>query len=68
MIRLIIISIFVVVVALVTVPLWGSCGLQADICSNWCGVRHINSDIKVAACRAECVTKRLACMAKEGGM
>ena len=55
-------------IAGVTLPLWASCELQADVCSQWCGMRHYDSGIKAAACRAECVGDRLSCLAKQGGL
>ncbi len=55
-------------VAAATLPLWASCDLQADVCSRWCGIRHYDSGIKAAACRAECIGDRLNCLAKQGGI
>jgi hypothetical protein len=55
-------------VAGATLPLWASCDLQGDVCSRWCGIRHYDSGIKAATCRAECVADRLGCLAAEGGM
>ena len=57
----------VVLVGGATFPLWASCDITADVCSRWCGVRHYDSGIKAAACRAECVGERLSCLAKESG-
>jgi hypothetical protein len=68
MIKLIVLSLLIVVVAAFTLPYWGSCDLRGDVCSNWCGIRHFNSGIKAAACRAECVGERLNCLASEAGM
>ena len=58
----------VAVIAGATFPLWASCDIKADICSRWCGIRHYDSGIKAAACRAECVGERFKCMAAEGDM
>ena len=54
-------------IAGVTLPQWGSCELQAEVCSRWCGLRHYDSSVDAAACRAECVGKRVKCMMVSGG-
>lgn len=51
-----------------TFPLWASCDQKAEVCSRWCGIRHYDSTLKAAACRAECVGDRLNCLAKKGGI
>lgn len=56
----------VLVVAGVTLPLWGSCDLNAKACSAWCSARHFNSDVKTAACKAQCTTDKLSCLANKG--
>lgn len=56
----------VLVVAVATLPLWGSCDLNAQACSAWCSARHFNSDIKTAACKAQCTTDKLSCLANKG--
>jgi hypothetical protein len=66
--RLILLGIAVVAIAGVTLPLWASCELRADVCSKWCGIRHYDSGIQAAGCRAECLGERLNCLAKEGGV
>lgn len=66
--KLLALLIVVAAIAGVTLPLWGSCELQADVCSQWCGMRHYDSGIKAATCRAECVGDRLNCLVKEGGI
>lgn len=66
--KLVALIIVVAAIAGVTLPLWGSCNLQADVCSQWCGIRHYDSGIKAAACRAECVADKLSCMAEDGGL
>lgn len=60
-------ALLLVVVAIggVTLPLWASCDLQADVCSKWCGIRHYDSGIQAAACRAACVGDRLNCLANK---
>ena len=52
-----------VVIAGVTLPLWANCKTQAEVCSRWCGIRHYDSGMQAAACRAECVGKQLNCLA-----
>jgi len=54
------------VVAVATLPLWGSCDLNAKACSAWCSVRHFNSDMKTAGCRSRCSTDRLRCLTDRG--
>jgi len=60
--------VIIVAVAGTTLPLWASCDLQSEVCSRWCGIRHYDSSIKAAACRAECIGDRLNCLAKQGGV
>ncbi len=66
--KLLALIVVVAAISMGTLPLWGSCELQADVCSQWCGVRHYDSGIKAAACRAECVGDRLNCLARQGGL
>jgi hypothetical protein len=54
------------VVAVATLPLWGSCDLNAKACSAWCSVRHFNSDVKTAGCKARCTADKLSCLADKG--
>lgn len=49
-----------------TLPLWGSCDLNARVCSAWCGVRHLDSDIKTASCNARCESVRPRCLTDRG--
>ncbi len=60
------IIVVVTVVAVLTLPLWGSCDLNAKACSGWCSVRHYGSDIRVASCKAGCSTDRLRCLTSQG--
>lgn len=60
------IVVVVAVIAAVTLPLWGSCDLNAKACSGWCSIRHFNSDVKTASCKARCSTDRLRCLTSEG--
>lgn len=66
--KLLALIVVVAAIAGITLPWWASCELQADVCSQWCGLRHYDSTIGAAACRAECVGDRLNCLAKEGGL
>ncbi len=66
--KLITLVVVIGAIAGATLPLWASCDLQSDVCSQWCGLRHYDSDIKAASCRAGCVADRLSCLAKEGGL
>lgn len=56
----------VVIAALATVPLWGSCDLKANVCKTWCSVRHFNEDLKEAGCRTRCATDNMSCLAEQG--
>lgn len=58
--------IVVTLIAAVTLPLWGSCDLNAKACSSWCEVRHYGSDLRIATCKAECTTDRLRCLTNQG--
>lgn len=53
-------------VAVATLPLWGSCDLNAKACSTWCSLRHFNSDVRTASCKARCSTDRLRCLTERG--
>lgn len=54
-------------IAALTLPLWGSCDLNASACSSGCSLRHYGSDLRIAACKAECTTDRLRCLTSQGG-
>jgi len=54
------------IIAIATLPLWGSCDLNARACSAWCSARHYNSDLKTAACQARCTNDKLSCLAEKG--
>lgn len=66
--RVLLLLLGVAAIAGVTLPLWASCDLQAEACSRWCGIRHYDSGIQAAGCRAECLGERLNCLAREGGV
>lgn len=44
-----------------TVPWWGGCDLNAQICRAGCGVKNFNSDVKTAGCRASCYLESAKC-------
>ncbi len=56
----------VTLIAALTLPLWGSCDLNAKACDSWCSVRHYGSDLRTASCKAECTTDRLRCLTNQG--
>ncbi len=58
----------VTLVAVLTLPLWGSCDLNAKGCTTWCNVRHYGSDLRIASCNAECSTDQLRCLAEQGSL
>lgn len=58
------IAVFLLVVAVLTAPMWGGCDFNETICSNWCELRHMNSELKTAACKASCAADKLSCLAK----
>lgn len=62
----VLVAVIVIIVGVATVPLWGSCDLNADVCRTWCSVRHMNSDVKEAGCRTRCATDRISCLAEQG--
>ncbi len=60
------ILVVVTLVALLTLPLWGSCDLNAKACDGWCSLRYFGSDIRIASCKAECEADRLRCLTAQG--
>lgn len=62
--RVLVAAVFAAVIALVTFPYWGSCDLKYRTCAFSCDVRHRNEGIKKAACRAECYTRKVACISR----
>lgn len=62
----VLIIVVLAIVAFITLPLWGSCELNAKACSTWCRLRHFDSDVKTAACKARCATDRLRCLTEHG--
>ncbi len=66
--RLLVLTVVAIAIAGATLPLWAPCNVQSDVCSRWCGLRHYDSGIQAAACRADCVGKRLSCLAERKGI
>lgn len=64
--KYVLIGLVLIVIGVASIPLWGSCGLKQQYCSTWCGVRHLNSDVKSAACEARCAAEQAGCLAGEG--
>ena len=53
-------------VAVVTVPLWGGCGLAHDLKNIWCDVRYFNSDTAELSCKARALAANAECLAEQG--
>lgn len=60
------ITVVLTLIALLTLPLWGSCDLNAKACGAWCDVRHYGSELGIASCKAVCTTDRLRCLTGKG--
>ena len=63
-ITILIAAVALVIVASLSAPTWGGCGFNETLCSGWCEVRHFDSELKQASCRAGCATDKLVCLAK----
>jgi hypothetical protein len=61
MLKKILVALVLLVAVVATVPWWGSCDLNAQACSTWCNVKHLNSDMKAAGCRASCALDGARC-------
>jgi hypothetical protein len=59
--KVLIAAFFAAVIAIVTFPYWGSCGMKYDTCVLSCDLRQRNDGIAKAACRAECYARKIAC-------
>ncbi len=63
MVRKVLVAAFLAaVIAVVTFPYWGTCDMQYRACALSCDVRQRSDGIKKAACRAECYTRKIACI------
>ena len=54
----------ILVLAVITAPLWGGCGFNRQLCNSWCVVRHLDSDLRQVACKASCAADEVSCLAK----
>lgn len=63
--KVIIVLLLLVAVGVATVPLWGGCDLNARVCTTWCEIKHLNSDMKAAGCRARCAMEQARCHGDE---
>lgn len=61
----VIIIVLSLVAIVATIPLWGSCSLNADLCNSWCNIKHFNSDAKTFGCRARCSVENATCQSKD---
>ncbi len=64
--KIFLILIAVAVIALVTLPIWGSCKQNQAVCDSWCSVANFNSEVGKAGCRAECLGEQVGCETKAG--
>lgn len=48
-----------------TIPVWGGCDLNARLCTTWCSIKHLNSDMKAAGCRTRCSMENANCHSRE---
>lgn len=66
MIKMLLMAVVVVVIAVATMPMWGSCDLNYKTCSTWCELKHFNEDVKKAGCQAACSSDKLGCLGQQG--
>ena len=52
-------------IAYLTMSIWASCDLRRQTCTTVCEVRHMDSDLKKAGCKASCTSDNIACVSKE---
>ena len=64
LVKIISIAVTVLVVFILTAPVWGGCGFNYTLCSSWCEIRHFNSSFKNTACKGGCGADKLACLSK----
>jgi hypothetical protein len=55
----------VAIIAVLTDSFWASCDTQYRICTAVCDVRHTDSDLKKAGCKARCTSDKVACVSRE---
>ncbi len=63
-VKIIFIAVFVLMAAVLSAPMWGGCGLNYQLCTTWCEVRHFNSSFEEIACKGGCSADKLSCLAK----
>lgn len=63
--KVLITAFFAAIIAIVTFPYWGSCGLKYDTCVLSCELRQRHDGIAKAACRAECYARKVACISSQ---
>jgi hypothetical protein len=66
MVKKILLGIFLVaIIAVVSFPYWAGCDAKYQVCVLTCNLRRMGSDIKQAACRGGCVSRKVACISRE---
>jgi len=50
-----------VIAAVASIPLWGSCDLKARYCTTVCDIKHYDNDMKATGCRASCSLNNIQC-------
>ena len=65
LVKIIFLLLILAVVALFTAPYWASCGMNHQLCELSCKVKHYDSDLTQASCKATCVADRVACEGSE---
>lgn len=64
--KLLLILVISIIIAVATIPLWGTCDLKYRFCTTLCDLRHGNSELQKTTCRTRCTTEKAACLAGEG--
>ena len=47
-------------------PAFAGCSMEFEVCSAWCGARHIGSEARKMGCKTRCLAERAACLAEVG--
>ncbi|MCW8854446.1 MAG: hypothetical protein OQK76_09420 [Gammaproteobacteria bacterium] len=63
-VKIIGIAVVVLIIAILTAPVWGGCGFNYTLCSGWCEIKHFNSSFQSTSCKGGCGAEKLACLAK----
>jgi hypothetical protein len=53
------------IIVFFTFPYWASCSAKYETCLVGCDIRHFGSDIKKAACKGSCTTRKISCLSKQ---